>query len=45
MKFIIDKSGDKKAHWLINMGLQEIAWFVLYNRLAWHRFMVKNFMV
>jgi len=39
---VIIKNEGAKAHWIINMGLHETAWFVLYNRLAWRRFMIKH---
>ena len=39
----LTSGGDKMAHWLVNMGLQETAWVVLYKRTAWRLFMLQNF--
>jgi len=36
-------AGHDKAHWLINMGLHETALIVLWSRLYWRSFILKNF--
>ena len=42
-KDYLSSGGDKMAHWLVNMGLEETAWFTLYKRKAWRYFMITHF--